>query len=100
MEELRKKMDSLWKSVKKDLEKVLKDTTKLIKKGEDYIKDFSEKGKDKLEKLTLSLQREKLYYELGKSISNLPKKRWTENKRIEEIVSKIRRINRQIKKKK
>ena len=100
MEELKKKIDSLWKSAKKDLEKVLKDTTRLIKKGEDYIKDFSEKGKDKLEKLTLSLQREKLYYELGKIISNLPKKRWTENKRIEEIVSKIRKINRQIKKKK
>jgi len=100
MEELKKKIDSLWRSAKKDLEKVLKDTTKLMKKGEEYIKDLSEKGKDKLEKLTLSLQREKLYYELGKAISNLPKKRWTENKRIEEIVSKIRKINRQIKKKK
>jgi len=99
MEKLKKKMDSLWKLAKKDLEGILKDTTKLMKKGENYIKDFSERGKDKLEKLTLSLQREKLYYELGKSISNLPKKRWVENKRIEEIVSKIRKINRRIKKK-
>ena len=99
MEELKKKIDSLWKLAKKDLEKVLKDTTKLMKKGEEYIKDLSERGKDKLEKLTLSLQREKLYYELGKTVSNLPKRRWVENKRIEEIVSKIRKINRQIKRK-
>lgn len=100
IEELKRKIDSLWKSTKKDLEKVLKDTTKLMKKGESYIKDFSEKGKDKLEELALSLQREKLYYELGKVISTLPKKRWTENKKVEEIVNKIRRINRQIKKRK
>ena len=71
-----------------------------MKKGESYIKDFFEKGRDKLEELALSLQREKLYYELGKVISILPKKRWTESKKVEGIVNKIRRINRQIKKEK
>ncbi|OQX87899.1 MAG: hypothetical protein B6D55_01960 [Candidatus Omnitrophica bacterium 4484_70.2] len=45
--DLKEKINSLWRSTKKDLDKIIKDTTQLIKKGEEYIKDISEKGKEK-----------------------------------------------------
>lgn len=98
MKELKKKMDALWKIVKKDLDKGLKDTTTFAKKGEVYLKDVSEKGKEKVEALAFSLKREKLYYELGKVLSALPKSKWARSKKIGDITLKIKDLTRQIKK--
>jgi len=95
--DLKEKIHSLWKSTKKDLDKIIKDTTKLVKKGEEYIKDISEKGKERLESLSLFLQRERLYYQLGKKISSTSSRRWGKDKKIEEILKKIKKINRKIK---
>ncbi len=100
VEELKKTIDNLWKNTKKDLDKVLKETATLVKKGESYIKDISEKGKKNLEILKLSVEREKLYYQLGKTISSLSKNKWKDNKKVNELVTKIRKISRQIKSKK
>ncbi len=97
MKDLRKKMDNLWKIAKKDLDKALKDTSTLAKKGEVYLKDVSEKGKDKVEALTLSLKREKMYYELGKALSALPKSKWPKNTKAGNINSEIKKMSRQIK---
>ena len=96
--DLKEKINSLWRSTKKDLDKIIKDTTQLARKGEEYIKDISEKGKKRLEYLSLFLQREKLYYQLGKKISSTSSHRWGKDKKIEEILKKIRKINRKIKK--
>jgi len=100
MKELKRKIEKLWKPVKKDLDKILKETTSLAKKGESYLKDISEKGKENLELLSLFLKKEKLYYQLGKVISTLPRNRWKEDKRVNEIVSQIKKINHILKKKK
>jgi predicted nucleic acid-binding Zn-ribbon protein len=98
IEELRKNIDRLWKVTKKDLEKASKETTELIKKGEEYIKDISERGRKKLEMMGFALKREKLYYELGKTISGLSKGRWLKSKKIGDLVSQIKKIDRLIKK--
>ena len=63
------------------MDKVLKDAQRLVRQGESYIKDKSEKGKIQLEIVALNLQREKLYYELGKVIARLPKNKWTVTKK-------------------
>lgn len=97
VEELKSKINKLWESTKKDLEKALKDTNNLVKKGEGYIKDVSEKGKEKLEAMRLTLKKEKLYYELGKTVSSLPKSRWVKNKKVGKLVEDIKKIHREIK---
>lgn len=94
--EFKKRVDRLWVTTKKDLNNVLKDGTQLLKQGEIYIKDQSEKGKRKLEAMTLALEREKLYYELGKSLASQPKGRFS--KKSEDLLIKIKKINRNIKK--
>lgn len=96
--ELEKKIDRLWKITQKDLGKVLKGAERLVKKGETYIKDKSEKGKKELEKITLILQREKLYYELGKTIANRPKRKGPYAKKTRGILDKIKDIKLKIKK--
>jgi len=83
--ELKKKIDRLWKLSKKDLERILKDTSRLAKKGEDYIREMSKKGEKNLEVMLLNLQKERLYYELGKSLANLSKNKWSSSKKAEAL---------------
>ena len=94
--EFEKKVDKLWKVAKKDLDKVSKDTMRLVKKGEAYIKEISKKGEENLESMVLALQREKLYYELGKSLASLSKRKWAKNKKVEGSIAKIKGLSRKI----
>ncbi len=98
-EKIKKEAERLWKGTKKDLDKVLDKTTKLLKKGEECIKDvskdLSEKGKEKLEKIRLTVKREKLYYKLGKIISTLPKDKWGEDEKIDRLVEEIKNIDKE-----
>ena len=98
--DIRKKVDKLWKDHKKDVDSIVKNAQKLTKQGERYIKDQSEKGKTQLEIMGLTLQKEKLYYELGRVIARLPKKKWSASKKAQNISGKIRSVNIQIGKKK
>jgi len=50
-----------------------------------------------MESLSLFLQRERLYYQLGKKVSSTSSRRWGKDKKIEEILKKIKKINRKIK---
>ena len=91
-------MAGLWKVAKKDWNRISKDTVTFIKKGEAYIKDRSEEGKKALAIMALSLQREKLYYELGKAVAKAPKKRKMTSKKVSSLLSQIKKANRNIKK--
>ena len=94
---LKQKMDRLWMLSKKDLERILKDTSRLAKKGEDYIREMSKKGEKNLEVMLLSLQKERLYYDLGKSLANLSKGKWGSSKKAENLLIKIKNTSRKIK---
>jgi len=96
--EIQQRLNKLWKLGKKDLDEILKEATSLAKKGEIQIKQASKKAEQNLEAMVLSLQREKLYYELGKSLTRSPKKKWTKNKTIDRLSIKIKNISRNIKK--
>ncbi|MBL7131839.1 MAG: hypothetical protein ISS45_10660 [Candidatus Omnitrophica bacterium] len=95
-----KKVDRLWQSAKKDLDKILRDAVDLVKKGEHYIKDKSEEGKIALEIATLTLQREKSYYELGKALVKFPKSKWGNSQKLANLLKSIKSANLKIKKKK
>ena len=95
--DLQKKVDVMWKKIRKDLDGVWKDTSVLIDKGEKFLKDTSKKGQQELEVVSLSLQREKLYYDLGKLISTGSKSQVTTKKK-QALVKKIVGIGDTIKK--
>lgn len=96
---LKEKIFKLWARTKKDLDRALEETTSLIKKGEQHLREISEKSKERLELMSLKLKRENLYYKLGKTVASTSKSKWLENKRIEKLVNEIRKINREIRKK-
>ena len=97
--QLKKEIDKLWELHKKDVDGILENAQRLAKKGERYIRDKSKEGKKQLEIVAFNLQREKLYYELGKAISSLPKERWPTSKKPLEIIRKIKCLNIKIAKK-
>ncbi len=99
-EDFKKKIDKMWQVSKKDMEKVLKNAEILAKKGECYLKDKSVEGKVQLEIASLALQREKLYYELGKTLAKTVKTKWSTDKKVLEITNKIKIINLKIQNKK
>lgn len=99
VEDVRKKVDYLWRETKKDLDKILNDTSKMLKKGEVHLKDVSERGIEKLEEMGGILKREKLYYKLGKSLSAISRSQWGKNKKINTFLDEIKHINKSLKKK-
>ena len=96
--QIKKEIDRLWKVGKKDLDKIIKDTSSLVKKGEAHIKEISKKAEENLEAMTLTIQREKMYYDLGKSLSALAKKNWAKSKKIDGLIINIKKTSQKIKK--
>lgn len=96
--EVKKRVEAIWKEAKKDLDKVLKETTILVKKGEKQLKDISGKSKVQAEIISLKLQREKFYYELGKLVANSKDAKSKLGAKEIDILNKINKISLQIKK--
>lgn len=90
-------IDKMWPKTKKELEKALQNTKALIGKGEEYIKGVSEKGAKQARKLSLSLKREKLYYNLGKGMVKVSPSQWSKSKKIDSAVKEIKNISKEIK---
>lgn len=95
---LKDKVVKLWLRTKRDLENVVNDAGKLIRKGEEQIKEISEKSREKLELMSLKLKRENLYYRLGKTLAGLSRSRWQENKKLQKLISEVKKLEREIRK--
>ena len=94
--DMQKKMEDLWKKMGKDFDELLRQSSNLVKKGEVFLKDTSKKGQIELEVISLSLQKEKLYYELGKTMGATPKKKDYLKKKTK-IMNQIKVIDKKVK---
>lgn len=94
---LKKTVDKFWPRTKKELEKVRENAKVLLVKGEKYLREVSEKGARHTKKISLSLKREKLYYNLGKTIATTASGDWKDNKKITEYLNAVKKLDRQIK---
>ena len=90
--------ENVWPKTRQELEHALKSTKSMIDKGEKYLKDVSEKGAQQTKKLSLSMKREKLFYDLGKLVSRTPKTKWTSNPKIVSSIKSIKDFTKDIKK--
>ncbi len=95
---LKEVAEKIWPKTKKELEKAIDNARKIIDKGEDYLKVVSEKSIAKTRKLSLGLQKEKLYYALGKALLSVPKSRWSKDKKINSLVKQIKDTDKIIRK--
>jgi len=91
-------IEKVWPKTKKELEKAIESAKKMLIKGEEHLKDFSEKGIEKTKKMSLSLKKEKLYYDLGKTIAATAASKWANDKKVSDLMAGIKALERQIKK--
>jgi len=89
---------NVWPNTKKELEKMMKNAKTMLDKGEAHLKDFSEKSINQTKKISLGLQKEKIYYDLGKTTARTPTSKWKTTKRINKLLSEIKQIDKEIKK--
>ncbi|MBU1122466.1 MAG: hypothetical protein ABIH71_00795 [Candidatus Omnitrophota bacterium] len=95
--DLEEVVHKVWPKTKKELEVGLKNTKELIAKGEKYIKEISDKSVKSAKKLSLNLKKEKLYYDLGKSVAMLSAEAWSSDKKINAVVKEIKSLEREVK---
>ncbi len=94
----RKNFDKVWPQTKKELEKALTSTKKALIKGERYLKQVSDRSVVQTKKLSLGLQKEKLYYDLGKAVSASSLAKISSNKKVDSLLKKIKGLDQKIKK--
>jgi len=89
-------VDKLWPQAKKELDKGVKNAKKMLAKSEKYLKELSEKGVAQTKKLSLSIKREKAYYDLGKAVSAVSSTKWKVSRKISLLVKKIKGLDKEI----
>jgi hypothetical protein len=88
----------VWPKTKKELEKGMVEAKKMLNKGEKYIKSVSKKSVKETKKMSLNLKKEQLYHQLGKALAHSQKSKWTESRKANALVKKIKILDREIKK--
>jgi vacuolar-type H+-ATPase subunit H len=91
-------VEKAWPKTKQELEKAAENAKKMLAKGESYLKEVSDKGIEKTKKMTLSIRKEKLYYDLGKAVSSAGLTKISSNKKISKVLREIKKLDSQIKK--
>jgi len=95
---LKEAFDKVWPQAKKELDKGVKNAKKMLAKSEKYLKELSEKGVAQTKKVSLSIKREKAYYDLGKAISAVPSTKWKDSRKISSLVKEIKGLGKDISK--
>ena len=88
-------LSKIWEMTQSQLTSLAKEASILAKKSEAYIRDISGKGKIEAEILIAKAKREKLYYELGKTMA-CAKKSPGKEKKIEQLQRQIATLNREV----
>ncbi|MBD3264506.1 MAG: hypothetical protein GF375_05345 [Candidatus Omnitrophica bacterium] len=96
-ESFREVMDRLWPRTRKELEKGMENAKTMLNKGEKYLRDISERGAEKTKRISLMVQREKVYYNLGKTVAGTPASKWPSTKKIKDLVKEAKSLSKQIK---
>lgn len=91
-------IDQIWPKTKQELEKGLVQTKKFLSEGEKHLRNFSHESAINVHKMSLQIQRERAYYELGKAVAKIKKESWPGDKKVGIILANIRRIERDMKK--
>lgn len=95
---LKETFDKLWPLAKKELDIGVKEAKKMLSKSEKYLKELSVKGAAQTKKLSLSVKREKAYYDLGKAVASTASANWKTNRKISLLVKGIKDLDKDISK--
>jgi len=96
--DLKKTIDELWPKTKQELEKAIGNAKGFLDRSEASLKALSEKSAASVKELTLTIKKDKLYFELGKVVAATSTSQWSTNKKIAALLAEIKRIEREIRK--
>jgi len=89
-------VEKVWPKTKKELEKAADNAKKMLNKGEVYLKDVSDKSIAQAKRLSLSLKKEKLFYDLGKAVAATNLEKVKTDKKVNGLLRKIKSLDSQI----
>ena len=92
-ETIKEAVDRLWPKAKKELDKGVENAKKMLAQSEKYLKEISEKGAAQTKKISLSLKREKAYYNLGKAVASTAAADWKTNRKIVSLIKAIKKLD-------
>lgn len=94
---IKDRVEDMWPKTKQELEKAISNARDLLNKGEASLKVFSEKGMASMKQLALSLKKEQLCFDLGKTIAATPPAQWKASKKISGFLNDIKKVDGEIK---
>jgi hypothetical protein len=97
IEKSEKQFRKTWPKTKQKLDKGIQVAKSALIQGEKHLKALTETSIRNSKKLSLSLQREKLYHDLGKALAATARSQWEKNKKIETFLSSVEELNQKIK---
>ncbi len=89
-------VDRLWPKAKKELDKGMRNAKKMLATSETYLKKLSVKGAAETKKISLSLKREKAYYDLGKATASVAVTKWKTSRKIASLIKVIKTLSKKI----
>jgi len=95
-----KEMNKVMNELKANFKRFGKDATIIARKGEKEIVKASKIGRVQLDIMSLNVQKEKIYYEMGKRIASIRKEKEKIKELIKPYLEKLRRIETSIRSKK
>ena len=100
IETIRDEAKEVMEKAKSGLKKIGKETSVFAKRGEKEISRFARLGKTEVGILGLSIQKNRLYYQIGKKVWNLNKKGRLTTNELKKLCSQISKIDRELSTKK
>lgn len=90
-------IEHFWPVAKKKLEKTVESAKKVLDQGEAYLKELSKKGAKQTRKMSSSLKKEKLYYDLGKIVAHTAVSNWNTDEVIKSLLKEIKQLDKEAK---
>ncbi|MFO8053308.1 MAG: hypothetical protein R6U54_05075 [Candidatus Omnitrophota bacterium] len=87
-----------WPHARKELEKGIDNAKKMLSTGEKHVRQLSGKGAERTRKIALQVKKERLIYDLGKTIARTAKNKWNTTKKIDKLRKEIKALEKEIKK--
>ena len=94
---LKKDLVKLWNASQKEFDNITKETSKLLKKGEKQLQKVTAESQKKMELVNATITREKLYYQLGRTLGSKSATNWRKSKKASSISKQIGKLSKEIK---
>lgn len=98
-ERVKKEIKKIWPKAEKNLARLGKDAARLMKKTEENIIEMYAEAKKQTQEVVWKARREKLYYDLGRSVAPLLTSDQLKNKNVLRLSQAIRQLDKKLRKK-